>query len=335
MSEQFSIEMMAGQRLMVGFDGTGFNRDLEHLIAFLRVGGLILFSRNLETPEQIRQLCQDCQAFAAKCKVPPLLIAIDQEGGMVARLKPPFSQFPGNPAMEKIEDAIHFARVTAMELNRAGINMNMAPVLDVVPQDGRSIMAGRSFGSDPHWVAAMGTAVIAHLQQAGVMAVAKHFPGIGRTVLDSHIVLPELEIDAQTLAESDLIPFAAAIRANVAGIMLSHIRYAGIDAVWPASLSRTMVTDWLRRKLGYDGLVITDDLDMGAIKPAVDIDTAIGSILEADVDVALICHKGPDIEAAWDRICQTLDRDSRLKAMGVHSLQRILRLKKTYLPGFG
>ena len=326
-----STELMAGQRLMVGFDGTDFNHDLEFLIGTMQVGGLILFSRNLESPEQIRQLCRDCQEYAASCKLPPLFIAVDQEGGTVARLKSPFTQFPGNPAMKHPDDAVHFARVTAAELKQIGINMNMAPVLDVAPEDVNSIMAERVFGSDPAWVSSMGMTVIDHLQRRGIMAVAKHFPGIGRTVLDSHMALPDLEIDIPTLADFDLIPFKDAIAGNVAGIMLSHIRYRGIDPMWPASLSPAITADLLRRKMGYDGVVMTDDLDMGAIKPKHDIDTVIGQILIADVDIALICHKGPDIEAAFHKIHNSLIDKADIRQMGQRSVERILRLKQTYL----
>ncbi|MCB2148133.1 MAG: beta-N-acetylhexosaminidase [Deltaproteobacteria bacterium] len=326
-------EFMAGQRLMAGFDGTVFNDDLEVLIGTLRVGGLILFSRNLDTPAQIRRLCRDCQECAGRHGLPPLFIAIDQEGGTVARLKPPFTQFPGNPAMQHPEDAARFARITAMELKPLGINMNMAPVLDVAPEGGDSIMAGRVFGSDPGWVAKMGMTVIDHLQRRGIMAVAKHFPGIGRTVLDSHLALPDLEIDPKMLADFDLIPFESAIRGNVAGIMLSHIRYTGIDPVWPASLSPAITADLLRRKMGYNGVVMTDDLDMGAIKPSHDIDTAISQILSADVDIALICHKGPDIQAACEKIRKSLIDDKDLRQMGRQSVERILRLKRGYLGG--
>ncbi len=326
-------EVMAGQRMMVGFDGTDFNNDLKFLIGTLKVGGLILFSRNLGQPEQIRQLCRDCQDCAGKFGLPPLFIAIDQEGGQVARLKPPFTQFRGNPSMAHPDDAIHFARVTATELSHLGVNMNMAPVLDVAPQEGDSIMAGRAFGSDPDWVSTMGLAVIDQLQQRGVMAVAKHFPGIGRTVLDSHLALPDLAVDAKTLADVDLVPFKSAIQHEVAGIMLAHIRYTGIDPVWPASLSPAITADLLRRQMGYDGVVMTDDLDMGAIKPRHDIDTAIGQILMADVDIALICHKGPDIEAACEKIRQSLVDQTHLRQMGKRSVERILRLKRTFLKG--
>ncbi|BBO72231.1 glycoside hydrolase family 3 [Desulfosarcina alkanivorans] len=324
---------LAGQRLMVGFDGTDFNDDLEFLIGTLQVGGLILFSRNVDTPDQIRHLCRDCQSFAASCGLPPLFIAIDQEGGQVARLRAPFTQFPGNPAMTHPDDAAHFARVTAGELTGVGINMDMAPVLDVAPEGVESVMAGRAFGSDPGWVAAMGATMIDHFQRRGIMAVAKHFPGIGRTVLDSHLALPDLDIDAKTLADSDLVPFQAAIHGRVAGIMLSHIRYAGIDPVWPASLSPAVTADLLRGRMGYQGVVMTDDLDMGAIKPNLTIDTTIGQIMIADVDIALICHKGPDIQAACEKIRKALVADRGLRRMGVRSVERILRLKRRFLAG--
>lgn len=330
---ELSAEVMAGQRMMVGFDGTDFNDDLEFLIGTLRVGGLILFSRNLERSEQIRQLCRECQECAGKYGLPPLFIAIDQEGGQVARLKPPFTQFPGNPSMRHPEDAAHFARVTAMELKHLGVNMNMAPVLDVAPEGVDSIMAGRAFGSDPGWVSAMGMTVIDHLQQRGIMAVAKHFPGIGRTVVDSHLALPDLEIDAKTLTDFDLIPFKSAIQGSVAGIMLSHIRYTGIDPVWPASLSPAVTVGLLRRKMGYNGVVMTDDLDMGAIKPRHDIDTAIDQIMLADVDIALICHKGPDIEAACEKFRRSLVDQTKFRQMGQRSVERIFQLKRIFLKG--
>lgn len=322
---------MAGQRLIVGFDGTAFNDDLEHLIGTLRVGGLILFARNVVTPDQVRRLCAACQTCAAANGSPPLLIAVDQEGGQVARLKAPFTEFPGNPSMRAPKDAVVFARTTARELKDVGINMNMAPVLDIAPRDVASIMVGRAFGSDPQWVAAMGTTVIDHLQRRGIMAVAKHFPGIGRTVLDSHLTLPDLHVDPQALENVDLIPFRAAIRHDVAGIMLSHIRYTAIDPQWPASLSPIITADLLRRRLGYAGVVMTDDLDMGAIKPRHDITTAIDQILHADVDIALICHKGPDIQAAWERMHQTFSSDSHLHRMAAQSVARILHLKRSYL----
>jgi beta-N-acetylhexosaminidase len=207
----FSDEQLAGQRLMVGFEGKQFNPDLKFLIRDLKVGGIILFSQNVETPGQVKKLCSAVQEYARMNAQPPLMIAIDQEGGQVARLKEPFTQFPGNPAMKGVADAIYFAQTTAAELAQAGINMNLAPVMDVAPKEITSIMAARSFGRDPNWVSKLGLTVISHLQQNNIMAVAKHFPGIGRTVADSHIDLPSCEHDLAELESCDLIPFADSI----------------------------------------------------------------------------------------------------------------------------
>ncbi len=327
----FTPEQSAGQRLMVGFDGTEFNPELEFLIDTLKVGGIILFARNLLNPGQIKDLCFSMQSCARTSGQPPLLIAIDQEGGWVARLKEPFTQFPGNPKMKGPEDAIFFAKTTGRELLDVGINMNLAPVLDVALQGINSVMADRAFGHDPRWVSELGTVVIEHLQTENIMAVAKHFPGIGRTILDSHFELPDLDIDVDAMQTFDLLPFKAAIDHHVAGIMLSHIRYLKIDPDWPASLSTIIADDLLRKGMGYGGVVMTDDLDMGAIQKHYDIGTAIQKILSADIDMALICHAGPNIEAAFKEILDIQDRSSSMKAKGMASLKRIMKLKSKYL----
>ena len=326
-AKSFSDEQLAGQRLMVGFDGTTFNQDLEYLIGVLGIGGLILFARNLINPDQIKNLCINIQDYAKTCNLPPMLIAIDQEGGTVARLKKPFTQFPGNSNMRGQEDAAAFAETTAHELKQIGVNMNMAPVLDVVPENFAGVMAARSFGSDPAFVASMGQTVIEHLQKNNIMAVAKHFPGIGRTKLDSHLQLPDLDTDLAQLQEYDLIPFEAAAMQGVAGIMLSHIRYLKIDPFWPASLSYIIAKKILRDQMGYKGVVITDDLDMGAIKKHFNIATVIQQILSAEVDIALICHKGPDIENAHNSILNIIKNNAGLKSRCLISVSRILALK--------
>ena len=327
----FSNEQLAGQRLMVGFDGTTLNADLKFLIERLKSGGIILFSRNLETPEQIRKLCHEVQKFARQCGQPPLFIAVDQEGGQVARLKEPFSQFPGNPHMENERDAVHFAEITATELSRVGINMNMAPVMDVAPETINSIMSERAFGGDPAWVTRLGLKVIEHLQSNNIMAVAKHFPGIGRTVLDSHMDLPMLDDDLSALEQIDLPPFKAGIQHGVSGVMLSHIFYKKLDPRWPASLSAKIAKSLLREQMGFNGIVLTDDLDMGAIAKHYDIQTAIRRILAAEIDLILICHKGPNIEIAYNEVLQGMSDSREVKEKGIESVKRIMRAKKKYL----
>jgi beta-N-acetylhexosaminidase len=329
--KNFSDEQLAGQRLMVGFEGKQFNQNLEFLIRDLRVGGIVLFSHNVETPDQIKKLCGSIQEYARAHGQPLLIIAIDQEGGQVARLREPFTQFPGNSAMRNVEDAIYFAETTASELAEVGINMNLAPVMDVVPKELTSIMAGRSFGNDPEWVSTMGVAVINRLQHHKIMAVAKHFPGIGRTAIDSHIDLPTCDGDLTVMKNCDLPPFEASIANAVAGMMLSHIIYKKIDSKWPASLSPPIAQKLLRKQLGFSGVSMTDDLDMGAIKKHYDIKTAIRQILLAGIDMALICHKGPHIELAYKEILQNIKNSKELRAGGIESMSRIMNLKEKYL----
>ncbi len=328
--KRFDPETMAGQRLMVGFDGTKFNRKIVHLIENFKVSGLILFARNVETPNQIRRLCSDAQNCAKTAGLPPLFIAVDQEGGEVARFKAPlFKEYLGNPGIKEAEDVEIFARNIAQDLKGLGINMNLAPVLDVAPQGFDSIMKNRVFQGDAGEVANLGSRYIETLQEAGIMAVAKHFPGIGRTTLDSHLELPVLDSPRDLLEKSDLLPFKSAVSSKVAGMMLSHILYTGLDDRWPASLSPQIAGDLLRNNLGYQGLVMTDDLDMKAIRH--DIRTSIGQILLARVDLALICHAGPDIQAAHQTILELISTDQNLKGKSEESLRKIASFKTKFL----
>ncbi|MBU1342181.1 MAG: beta-N-acetylhexosaminidase [Proteobacteria bacterium] len=320
---------MAGQQLMLGFDGIDLNQELKHIIGEIKAGGIILFKRNIETPEQVASLCAACQVYAKACKIPPLFISVDQEGGTVARLKEPFTLFKGNPYIESVRDARDFASVTADELKQVGINMNLAPVLDIAPKGVDSIMKDRVFNGDEKKVSLLGKQVIHVLQKKGIMAVAKHFPGIGRTVKDSHFHLPVLDIDLETLKQTDMVPFAAAKNQDVSGIMLSHILYPQLDSQWQASLSPYIVNELLRNQLGYDGLVMTDDLDMKAIEH--DMKTCIQQILSSGIDMTLICHKGPNIDIAFDEMMRLINDNERFYLMSEKSNKRILRAKKKYL----
>jgi beta-N-acetylhexosaminidase len=329
--DRFSDEQLAGQRLMVGFEGTALNQDLKFLINRLKIGGIILFAINIESPDQIKDLCRSIQDYARTCRQPPLFIAVDQEGGQVARLKEPFTIFPGNPHMKSEEDAVRFAEITATELNQVGINMNMAPVMDVSPEGSGGIMAGRTFGDNPAWVSRLGVKVIEHLQLNNIMAVAKHFPGIGRTALDSHLDMPVLHDDLSMMEQFDLIPFEAGIRNGVSGVMLSHIFYSQLDPQWPASLSPQIAKNLLRKQMQFNGLVLTDDLDMGAITKHYDIQTAVHQILAADIDLTLICHKGPSIEIAFEEMAKEITDSPAIKARGIESVERIIKAKRKYI----
>ncbi|WP_244154348.1 glycoside hydrolase family 3 N-terminal domain-containing protein [Desulfospira joergensenii] len=322
-------ETLAGQRLMLGFEGTRFNRDVEEIIDRFKAGGIILFRQNIESPDQVARLCSQAREFAASLGLPPLFIAVDQEGGTVARLRAPFTEFPGNPFIRTEQEAEQFARITAQELKGAGINMNLAPVMDVAPKGLDSIMKDRAFPGDAQRVSLLGCRVIKTLQENGIMAVAKHFPGIGRTIKDSHHFLPVLDIDPETLEEADIIPFAAAKKAGVSGIMLSHISYPRLDDQWQASLSPVIAGEMVRKGLGYSGLTLTDDLDMKAISH--DMETCVHQILRAGIDLALICHQGPNMEIAFNEMVRLLETDEKLYSAGRESLDRIMAAKKKYL----
>ena len=323
-------KLLAGQRIIVGFDGTVLNEEIKYLIGELKVGGLILFAANIENFEQVKLLCSLAQEYALSLGLPPLFIAVDQEGGMVARLRPPdFTHFPGNSHITNTEQAVEFAGVTAEELSSVNINMNLAPVMDFIPHGFDSIMKGRVFNGTVKKVAELGSCVIKEMQKRNIMACAKHFPGIGRTKIDSHFDLPIIESEPAFMEKNDLVPFAAAKKADVAAMMLSHILYPGFDKKWPASLSPKIAKELLREKIGFQGLVMTDDLDMKAIK--YDIKLCVKQILESEIDITLICHSGPDIEAAFSEIYRMIIHNEQLRAKGIESLKRIFSLKKRYL----
>jgi beta-N-acetylhexosaminidase len=327
----WSAEKLAGQRLMAGFEGTRLNAVLKRLILDQRVGGLILFKRNVESPAQLRELCRSAQAFAQDTGQPPLFIAIDQEGGRVARLGPPFTQFPKTPPAANAEEAARFAAVSAAELTFAGINMNLVPVLDVAPEGFASIMAGRSFGPDPEHVARLGAVIINGLQSRRILAVAKHFPGIGRTTLDSHLDLPVMDADLPSFERCDWIPFRAAIAAGVAGVMLSHVVYQRLDPDWPASLSLRIVRGLLRNRLGFNGITLTDDLEMGAIRRRCALKTAVRQALRADVDQVLICHSAEKIAQAHALMTRKIGESERKRHRSERSAYRVLALKTDFL----
>lgn len=288
--KNMTLDEQVGQRLLVGFDGTCLTDDLKYLMDTLKIGGVILFARNIESPEQVTALCHAIQAHGASCGLPPLFIAVDQEGGAVARMKAPLTVFPeGAPGLGTAEAARQFGRITGKELSEVGYNMDMAPVLDVQPEGFSGIMEKRVFPGSPREVGDLGVQVMEGLEAEGVLAVVKHFPGIGRTTLDSHLTLPELATPFSELAHTDLVPFQIAFQAGASAVMLSHIKYTDIDPTWPASLSPEVVKGVLRGQLGYNGVVMTDDLDMKAI--TCDMETAARQIFTSDVDIALICHR--------------------------------------------
>lgn len=300
-----------GQALFAGFEGTSCPEPLLQLIAAGRVGGIVLFARNVESPRQVRRLVRELRAREPEDA--PLVIAIDQEGGRVQRLRKPWTEWPpmrrlgeldagaaavaGGDATAAapdtppaLEATCAVARALAAELRDCGIGLDFAPVVDVDSNPANPVIGDRSFGRDPERVATLASAFIAAMQGAGVACCAKHFPGHGDTTLDSHLALPRITHDLERLLAVELPPFAAAIDAGVASIMSAHVVFESIDPRRPATLSRDVLA-LLRERLGFDGLVFSDDLEMKAVadhwQPREIVDLALG----AGVDALLACRR--------------------------------------------
>jgi len=315
-----------GQLLMVGIPGTTVDAQARHLIGELQVGGIILFRRNLENPQQVASLTRELQELARVRTGRHLLIAIDQEGGPVQRLQPPFTQMPAAREWGQQDDPWAVELLTAKvgrELRLVGINMNLAPVLDVA-RGPESPQWERSYGSDPEKVARLGLAAIRGFLAGGVIPVAKHFPGLGYTTLDSHQDTPTVRGAGQE-RQRDLFPFRQAVAAGVPAIMTAHALVPEWDDR-PATLSKKILTDQLRGNLGYQGLITTDDLEMGGICRHWSVAEAALQSLEAGADLLLICEQPEAIAQAHN----ALARSRSLRARLHESLERIQRLKHRF-----
>lgn len=283
-----------GQLFMVGLPDTELDDSTLGLIKNYCINNFILFKRNVIDPSQLRALCKALRNACHAQGLAKPLVAIDQEGGTVARLPPPFTQFLDARVIAESdapeEGLRSYAETCVRELRDVGINMNLAPVLDVCPTGQGYFMEQRSLGDDPEEAARLGNIVIEEMQRGKLAACAKHFPGLGAATLDPHDLLPTVALDPETLRARDLIPFKRAIKSNVAAIMTSHTIYSNIDPDRPATLSGKILSDLLRDELGYQGLVITDDLEMGAIENEWSVAEASVKAFGAGADLLLICH---------------------------------------------
>jgi beta-N-acetylhexosaminidase len=282
---------MTGQLLIVGFEGTRAPADLLRRIADGRVGGVVLFARNLGTFDEIAALTRELQA-ATPPGDPPLLISLDQEGGRVQRIKAPYPHWPPMAKVGARDDAALSRKVGAAmgeELLALGFNVDWAPVLDVSSNPQNPVIGDRAFASEPSLVARHALEYWAGLESAGVRGCGKHYPGHGDTSTDSHLTLPTVERPVDQLRQVELAPFAEAAAAGVPMLMTAHVVYPAVDEK-PATLSRRWLTDILRGELGYRGLVVSDDLDMKAVAERFPVETTVLESLAAGCDVFLACR---------------------------------------------
>ena len=333
--ELSELDVKIGRLFMAGIPGTKLDSGTESLIRGFCLGGVILFSRNIDDPLQLATLCNDLQDSAMKYHGIPLFLAVDQEGGRVSRLKEPFSSFPGNTVIGEdqmaVDKAVEFARVTAKEMTLVGLNMNLAPVVDVRRGDPEKHLAGRTFSENPEKVALLGRTVVKVLQENGLMAVAKHFPGLGKTSLDPHRHLPTIEVSTKEMEAINLPPFSAAIKEGVSAVMSSHAIYPDLDAEWPATLSHRILTGLLRETLGFQGLLITDDLEMGAIQKGWGVAQGAAVSFEAGADILLICQDQSKVLESIKALRGGLIR-GEIQFQRLHqSLERIMKAKTVFL----
>ena len=280
------IRKDVGELFVTGFKGRALDRDLERAFRTTHVGGVILFAENASSPEQLWNLCAQLRRRVSG----HLLIGIDQEGGRVQRLKAPFTVLPpmANVGLTgSVDVARRVGRVLGTELGAAGINLDFAPVMDLRVHE-RSVIGDRAFSDDPEAVASLALALVDELEKSGVIGCAKHFPGHGATAHDSHLVTPECREPLAELRARHLVPFARAVAARVPMIMSAHVRYTAGDPERVASLSPFWIDQVLRGELGYDGVVITDELGMEGVAGEADIEDIVLALLKTSTDLFLI-----------------------------------------------
>ena len=287
-----------GQLVVAGFGGYTVSAELRSLAREWDLGGVILFGRNVEAPEQVAELAFEIQELAHDV---PLWVSIDQEGGRVARLRAPFTEWPPMASLGRCGDsglAERFAAAMAAELSAVGVTLDFAPVMDVHNAAADKVIGDRALSADPDEVGRLGGVIIETLQRNGVAACAKHFPGHGETPVDSHHELPVVDHPPERLREHEMAPFRAAIAAGVAAVMTAHVLYPALDSEQPATLSRAIIEDLLRGELGHHGLVVTDDLDMRAITGSHTVEHAAVRALNAGCDTLLMCGDSIERHAA-------------------------------------
>lgn len=334
LAESLKPGHLVGQMMMVGFPGTEVPGAFLERVASGEAGNVILFSRNVESPDQVRHLVRALQRVALANGL-GLLVATDQEGGRVVRLKPPATWFPSAMALGATADdrlVERIARATAAQLRACGISMDLAPVLDIQNNPRNPVIGVRSFGATPELVASLGAAFIRGLHAEGVAATAKHFPGHGDTEVDSHLDLPVIPHPMERLDRVELVPFRAAMEEGVDAVMTAHVVFPAIepDPRRPATHSAAVLQGLLRRTLGFAGVIVTDCLEMRAISErlGVGMDEAAVRAVEAGADLVLVSHTQELQQAAYDGLLRAVEDGRIPRERLVASVSRIVSLKE-------
>ena len=306
-----ALRLALGQRLCTGLPGPRVTEEFARVIREKKIGNVILFRRNIESKRQLKALCAALTALITEETGLPPFLMIDEECGSVSRLAPLFGPTPSAMAVGAAEDP-EYARAVGREiggsLREMGLNLNLGPVLDCSSNPDNLVIGNRSFGRDPHRAAACGAAYARGLREAGVLACGKHFPGHGDTAVDSHLDLPVIGKSLAAMEKTELVPFAAAIREGIDALMTAHICFPALEeSSVPATLSEKVIGGLLRRKMGFDGLVISDGMEMQAVMRLCGMEEAVLRALGAGVDIALICHEPLLAAAGADRLLRAAE----------------------------
>ena len=325
-----------GQLFIIGLEGKSLTEDEKRFLVEKNIGGVILFGRNIESPKQLHSLIQEIQSLRHKTEDKlPFFVSIDMEGGRVARLKAPFTQWPPMAQLGKIDSPVlgfKFGESLGQELRSIGINLDYAPCTDVLTNPQNTVIGDRAFGADPEIVAKMASAVVRGLIKSEVISCVKHFPGHGNTLVDSHEDLPvEKDVDLERLRELELLPFKRTFRARVDMVMTAHILYPKIDSEWPATLSQIFIEKILRDELGFRGLVITDDLDMKALSKNWPVEFLPIRSFQAGADIALYCNNPESHRIGVESVEKAFADGVLSSALLETRLQRVLSVKKARL----
>lgn len=323
-----------GQMLVVGFNGAGETppAEIRRALAAGDIGGVILFARNIDSLEQVVAMNRALHEAGAEAPLTPF-VAVDQEGGPVMRLRDGMTPIPPMREVGASRDPKRVARVSeviATEIQALGFNLNFAPVLDVDSNPDNPIIAERAFGSDPEWVGRAGGAFLYGHNMAGVVPCGKHFPGHGDTHTDSHLELPVLQHDRERLEQIELPPFRQAIGADIPMVMTAHLLLPLLDAARPATFSPAVLDDLLRRELGYEGVVVSDDLEMKAVAERYGIEEMIDLGLQTSLDIFLVCESAGMWKAARARLLEAGRADVEVRRRIMASAERVARLKEGF-----
>ena len=324
----------AGQRLVCGFEGTSPSEPLRDALRLFSPAGFILFARNVEEPEQVRELNRELAGLVPDDL--PALLSVDQEGGRVQRIKSPATEWPPMRALGRARDlqlTRDVAAAIAREVRALGFNLDFAPVADVDSNPQNPVIGDRSFGRSAPEVALHVASFIAGMQGEGLIACAKHFPGHGDTSTDSHLTLPVVEKELPDLEGVELPPFQAAVEAGVGSVMTAHVVFPALDEERPATLSPKVLRPLLRERLGFNGIIFSDDMEMKAVHGRYGLTQQLDWGVRAGVDIFLCC-KEPELQVqAFETLVRLQEEDAGFERLLEDSDTRLLRLRERFFLG--